>query len=424
MSELRASISRSHSLHHPPFRSLECAIAVLRHFLHNDPSNTTHHKPHTSPHPHTFIQQSLPHPSHPTHYPNLLSLDLTLTLLYAALMSARSTTLVNPVPGCYVGGVGEEVRMAERNDRVEVRMDGKVINAQLPAIEAAFARLPKLTAIDFAPTASHVQDSLSPSSQQSLQSLPSDAQQLLACMLASHVRFHSVRPNPNLYTLGHTAAHRHAAASAGTASLTLPDYQFDLLALPHPHHTHQTTHHSSRTVFHGSPLPNWHSIVRRGLESKSGTREQTSGAIFGKGIYFSDDLRVARMFSSVQTAWGRSLLGDRLEVVGMYELVMDAAGVRMGEEVVKGKVSSGSGRGGGGEEEEVPENYYVCSDNSYFVLKSLLVWRVMDKKSTSVLRSSWMMIVGYVLLLLVIVMSQVDWKFVRNTSSRYIQHYL
>ena len=314
--------------------------------------------------------------------------------------------------------------MAERNDRVDVRVDGKLINAQLPAIEAAFARLPRLTRINFASTSSHVQDSLSTFNQQPLQSLPSKVQQLLACMLASHVRFRSVRPDPNLYTLGHTAAHKHAAASAGTASLTLPDYQFDLIALQHPYLQQQMKRHSSRIVFHGSPLPNWHSILRRGLESKSGTREQTSGALFGRGIYFSDDLRVARMFSNVQSAWPQSLLGDRLEVVGMYELAMDEAGVRMGEEVVKGTVNGGGRGGRGGDGEEVPENYYVVVDNSYFVLKSLLVWRVMDKKSTSVLRSSWMMIVGYGLLLLVIVMSQVDWKFVHRTSARYIQHYL
>ena len=338
--------------------------------------------------------------------------------------------LVNPVPACFVNGAGagagsgegEDVgRMVERNDRVETRLDGKLINAQLPAIEAAFAGLPKLARIDFTSTQLQptTQDSLSQPATPKLplHSLPLSTQHLLASMLASHARFRSVRPNPNLYTLGHTAAHRHAAATAGSALLTLPDYQFDLLPLPHPHFTSQSAIHSSRIVFHGSPLYNFHSIIRRGLENKSGTKEQTSGAIFGKGIYFSDDLRVARMFSSVSTAWSGSLLGDRLEVVGMYELVMDPVGVRMGEEVVRG----GKRRG---EEEEVPENYYVVSDNSYCVLRSLLVWRVMDSsKGRNVLRSSWMMIVGYVVLLAVVVLSQVDWKYVRNISRRLVEQY-
>ena len=176
--------------------------------------------------------------------------------------------------------------------------------------------------------------------------------------------------------------------------------------------------HSSRTVFHGSPLHNWHSISRNGLESKSGTREQTSGALFGRGVYFSDDLRVARMFSGVQQAWPHSLLGDRLEVVGMYELAMDEAGVRTGEEVVAGR----AGRAESGDE-AVPENYFVAADNSYFVLKSLLVWRVMDRKGASVLRSSWTLLVGYALLLLVVVASQLAWRFIKNSSARYIQHY-
>ena len=421
LAELKASIARSHTLHHPLFRSLECAIVVLRHTLHGDASNRNHHSPHTSDQPYTYIQQALPDPSNPSHYPSLLCLDLSLTLLHAALSSARSTTLVNPVPACFSAAASEETPMAERNDRVDVRVDGKFINAQLPLVEAAFVRLPKLTRIQLAPTPSHVQDSLSPSSLQPLQSLPLGVQQLLACMLSSHLRFRSVRPNPNLYTLGRTAAHRQAAALANSTTLTLPDYQFDLVPLPHPHLQQQMRRHSSRTVFHGSPLHNWHSISRHGLESKSGTREQTSGAMFGRGIYFSDDLRVARMFSGVQQAWPHSLLGDRLEVVGMYELVMDETGVRMGEEVVRGR----PGRGESGDE-AVPENYFVAADNSYFVLKSLLVWRVMERKGASVLRSSWTMLVGYVLLLLVVVASQLDWRFIRNLllrSARYIQHY-
>lgn len=43
-------------------------------------------------------------------------------------------------------------------------------------------------------------------------------------------------------------------------------------------------------LFHGSPYHNWHSITRNGLKNYSGTDKMTTGAIWGPGIYFSDDL--------------------------------------------------------------------------------------------------------------------------------------
>ena len=43
-------------------------------------------------------------------------------------------------------------------------------------------------------------------------------------------------------------------------------------------------------AFHGSPLENWHSIVREGLVVASGTDRQLHGAAYGKGIYLSPSL--------------------------------------------------------------------------------------------------------------------------------------
>eukprot|EP01065_Artemidia_motanka_P027703 TRINITY_DN32894_c0_g1_i1.p1 TRINITY_DN32894_c0_g1~~TRINITY_DN32894_c0_g1_i1.p1 ORF type:complete len:992 (+),score=237.08 TRINITY_DN32894_c0_g1_i1:409-2976(+) len=40
-------------------------------------------------------------------------------------------------------------------------------------------------------------------------------------------------------------------------------------------------------AFHGSPLHNWHCILRQGLRNASGTRLQRTGAVHGEGIYLS-----------------------------------------------------------------------------------------------------------------------------------------
>jgi len=48
--------------------------------------------------------------------------------------------------------------------------------------------------------------------------------------------------------------------------------------------------HGSVFAFHGSPLDNWHSIVREGLVVASGTKRQLHGAAYGNGIYISPRL--------------------------------------------------------------------------------------------------------------------------------------
>jgi len=41
-------------------------------------------------------------------------------------------------------------------------------------------------------------------------------------------------------------------------------------------------------LFHGSPIGNWHSILRTGIRNMSGTRFMSSGAAYGNGVYLSD----------------------------------------------------------------------------------------------------------------------------------------
>jgi hypothetical protein len=46
-------------------------------------------------------------------------------------------------------------------------------------------------------------------------------------------------------------------------------------------------------LFHGSPLGNWHSILRTGIKNMSGTRFMSVGAVLGPGVYLANDIRIS-----------------------------------------------------------------------------------------------------------------------------------
>merc|ERR1711939_709887 len=54
-------------------------------------------------------------------------------------------------------------------------------------------------------------------------------------------------------------------------------------------------------AFHGSPLCNWHSILRNGLYVASGTKLQLHGTAHGKGIYCSPNLGTALGYAARST---------------------------------------------------------------------------------------------------------------------------
>lgn len=134
----------------------------------------------------------------------------------------------------------------------------------------------------------------------------------------------------------------------------------------------------------------------------SGTRQQTSGALFGDGVYFSDDLRVARNFSNVSVVlrfpdslrfsasqrlsvrrcvimyhlhcsctcvcacwqvgrgWERSALGRRLECVLLAELACAPGAVRTAREARRQRRAEGSaGAASSSTPDEMPNCYYV-----------------------------------------------------------------
>jgi poly[ADP-ribose] polymerase 16 len=67
------------------------------------------------------------------------------------------------------------------------------------------------------------------------------------------------------------------------------------------------------------------SILHNGLLAASGTRLQTTGAVFGVGIYLSTDFNVAYSFSKSQQGWAGSSIGRHLRCVLLCDVPKDLA---------------------------------------------------------------------------------------------------
>lgn len=62
----------------------------------------------------------------------------------------------------------------------------------------------------------------------------------------------------------------------------------------------------TKFAFHGSRVENWHSILRNGLKSMSGTAMQLNGSAHGKGIYFAPEAQHSLGYcgsSAGSTSW-------------------------------------------------------------------------------------------------------------------------
>lgn len=68
-------------------------------------------------------------------------------------------------------------------------------------------------------------------------------------------------------------------------------------------------------LYHGSPMYNWHSILRNGIQVMSGTKDCDNGAVHGPGVYLSDKF----IFSA---GYSRGFTDNKPAdmVVGVYEI--------------------------------------------------------------------------------------------------------
>ncbi len=76
-------------------------------------------------------------------------------------------------------------------------------------------------------------------------------------------------------------------------------------------------------LFHGSPIGNWHSILRNGIKNMSGTRFMSTGQALGPGVYASDNLATAYQYSG----HGKS------HCIAVIELLVDPATYHKGNGV-------------------------------------------------------------------------------------------
>lgn len=77
-------------------------------------------------------------------------------------------------------------------------------------------------------------------------------------------------------------------------------------------------------AYHGTDFSAVHSILHQGLLAASGTRLQTTGAVFGQGIYLSTDFATSFQFTKGRPAWQHSTLGANLRCVLVCEVAEQA----------------------------------------------------------------------------------------------------
>lgn len=98
-------------------------------------------------------------------------------------------------------------------------------------------------------------------------------------------------------------------------------------------------------LFHGSPLENWHSILRNGLRNMSNTTYMSDGATEGVGVYLADDIRTSYLYGSQGGYYGSQ---KGLHCVSVVEILTDPAPYK------------------------VPAGWYVIPDDKLLVVRYLL----------------------------------------------------
>jgi len=103
---------------------------------------------------------------------------------------------------------------------------------------------------------------------------------------------------------------------------------------------------SSFLAWHGSPMGNWHSILRMGLRNYSKTKHQSNGAAYGSGIYFGRNFSLSWGYCrpGSNPGWKKSKFGTQMSCMALCEICYhkdDAKHhVGKGDVYMKGKYDS------------------------------------------------------------------------------------
>jgi len=92
----------------------------------------------------------------------------------------------------------------------------------------------------------------------------------------------------------------------------ITEYQFDYPALSE--RILNIKYKSRWYLFHGSPICNWHSILRNGIKNMSDTQFMKNGTAYGKGVYLTDSFTYACTYGSSE---------EKFQCVAVVEIFQD-----------------------------------------------------------------------------------------------------
>eukprot|EP01128_Nolandella_sp_AFSM9_P012155 TRINITY_DN9006_c0_g1_i1.p1 TRINITY_DN9006_c0_g1~~TRINITY_DN9006_c0_g1_i1.p1 ORF type:complete len:621 (-),score=141.58 TRINITY_DN9006_c0_g1_i1:352-2187(-) len=81
--------------------------------------------------------------------------------------------------------------------------------------------------------------------------------------------------------------------------------------------------HGSFFAWHGSPIANWHAILRTGLKNMSGTKGQAHGQAYGPGIYLAKDSQTSLGYSRNASGprWKHSIYNSNFNCIVLCEVI-------------------------------------------------------------------------------------------------------
>lgn len=95
-----------------------------------------------------------------------------------------------------------------------------------------------------------------------------------------------------------------ASASASVRDINITDKYFNQYSITNSPDIEDEFDRRKRRIgktcylYHGSPPENWYSIMKNGLKTMSNTKNQINGAVYGEGIYLSDDILFSCNYTS------------------------------------------------------------------------------------------------------------------------------
>ncbi|XP_019754955.1 protein mono-ADP-ribosyltransferase PARP16 isoform X2 [Dendroctonus ponderosae] len=155
----------------------------------------------------------------------------------------------------------------------------------------------------------------------------------------------------------------------------------------------------SKTVFyafHGSPVINFYSILKIGLQQHFSSEKEV---IFGNGVYLSNEISICTNYAPFAKTWNHSTIGTKHSIIAVCEVINDEENVKCKDENNRKRALNQNSYG------EIPEKYFVVTNSELIKVKYLLVY---GNGGPSAVKSFvkkhflWILIVLYIVMLLMI----------------------